>query len=234
MDSMNEDEFIGEPMENVPQRDPDYHCNGRKKQRANGSLRRDEEGRTLFAGYCRNRAGKGTDHVGEGRCDRHGGATLRGEEHPNFKHGLFADVVREEDRDLLASIDGVDNAEGLQEMINYELLRVRRAIEFLEGEENSGTFFDAFHRILEASKETGIGPDDIGALAKLLDSGQKALIDRMDHIRKMMKTYQELTDGQKINLGGELAHRHGGDPDGAPLSIEWKRSSLEEEASGDE
>lgn len=229
---MDEDELIGEPMENVPQREPDYYCNGRKKQRSNGSLRRDEEGRTLFGGYCRNRAGKGTDHVGEGRCDRHGGATLRGEEHPNFEHGLFSDHLSPEDRELLDAIDGVSNAEGLQSMINYELLRLRRAIGYLEdnSEDQPRTFYDAFERVLdEAVASGGLEPADIGNLAKLLDSGNDALLRRMEQLRKMMRTYQELTDGAKINLGGELSHRHGGDPGGSPISIEWQRSSLEEE-----
>ena len=226
---MDEDELIGEPIENVPQKDPDYQCNARKSEKR-------EEGPNLFRGYCKNRAGKGTDHVGEGRCDRHGGASPRGEDHPSFKHGLFSDHLSDEDREAMAAIEGTSNPEALQSMINYELLRLRRAVAYLEGEEDdSRTFFDAFERVLdEATASGGLEPADIGQLAKLLDSGSEALLRRMDQIRKMMRTYQELTDGQKISLDGDLSHTHAGDPEAPPVSIEWKRSSLEEDYDGDE
>ncbi len=36
---------------------------------------------------CKRPAGWGTDHVGSGRCRMHGGASVKGVEHPNFKHG---------------------------------------------------------------------------------------------------------------------------------------------------
>lgn len=39
--------------------------------------------------FCQNRAGHGTDHVGEGRCKFHGGSSLKGLDRPNFKHGKY-------------------------------------------------------------------------------------------------------------------------------------------------
>lgn len=39
---------------------------------------------------CRQPAGWGTDHVGSGRCKLHGGASLRGIEHPNFVDGAHS------------------------------------------------------------------------------------------------------------------------------------------------
>lgn len=39
-------------------------------------------------GPCREPAGWGTKHPGEGRCKLHGGKSPRGEESPNFVHGL--------------------------------------------------------------------------------------------------------------------------------------------------
>ena len=36
---------------------------------------------------CELRAGWGTDHVGEGRCKLHGGASPRGADSPSFRHG---------------------------------------------------------------------------------------------------------------------------------------------------
>lgn len=43
--------------------------------------------RTRSGGRCKHPAGWGTSHVGQGRCKLHGGASLRGPEHPNFTHG---------------------------------------------------------------------------------------------------------------------------------------------------
>ena len=39
---------------------------------------------------CKRPAGWGTDHVGEGRCKLHGGATPRGPLHPRYKHGKYS------------------------------------------------------------------------------------------------------------------------------------------------
>ncbi|WP_455448298.1 hypothetical protein [Natrinema thermotolerans] len=60
---VNEEDLIGKPLEEVPEQPPDYDCNAR----------RHDDG--TFEGYCGARAGKGTDHVGEGRCSNHGGAS---------------------------------------------------------------------------------------------------------------------------------------------------------------
>jgi len=40
--------------------------------------------------HCQKPAGWGTDHVGEGRCRKHGGLSLRGPAQPQFKHGKQA------------------------------------------------------------------------------------------------------------------------------------------------
>jgi hypothetical protein len=58
---VDESELIGEPLEEAPEQSSDYDCNARKSDGG------------VFQGYCGARAGKGTDHVGEGRCSNHGG-----------------------------------------------------------------------------------------------------------------------------------------------------------------
>jgi len=58
----NEDDLVGQPPEDVPKRDPtDEDC----------MAKRTDDG--TFVGYCRAWPGRGTDHVGEGRCKNHGG-----------------------------------------------------------------------------------------------------------------------------------------------------------------
>ena len=47
---------------------------------------------------CRNTAGKATNHVGQGRCKYHGGATP-------IKHGAYSKVVRHQLRHVMEEID---------------------------------------------------------------------------------------------------------------------------------
>lgn len=46
---------------------------------------------------CKRRAGWGTDHVGEGRCKQHGGASPSGKDHGQYEHGGFAEKLDEDD-----------------------------------------------------------------------------------------------------------------------------------------
>lgn len=65
---VNEDELLGEPLDEIPEKPADYDCNARKwDERGDGAK--------VFKGYCGARAGKGTGDVGEGRCSKHGGAS---------------------------------------------------------------------------------------------------------------------------------------------------------------
>lgn len=65
IDDVDEEELVGEPLEDVPKISPDAKCRGRRTE--------GPEGEKVFAGYCGARAGKETNHLGEGRCKFHGG-----------------------------------------------------------------------------------------------------------------------------------------------------------------
>lgn len=82
----DEENPIGQPSEEVPRIEPDDKCRGKRSTRT-------DDGELIFQGYCRNPAGKGTDHFGEGRCKFHGGASTgapKGNQNP-LKHALNAD-----------------------------------------------------------------------------------------------------------------------------------------------
>lgn len=82
----DEEELLGEPLDDVPKRDPDYDCNARKWKWED----EDEKEQQLFKGYCNNRAGFKTDHVGAGRCKYHGGAAGAPKNNVNAaKHNLY-------------------------------------------------------------------------------------------------------------------------------------------------
>lgn len=81
----SENEFIGQLLNDVPKRPPAEDCNGRRWDRREG------DSELVFVGYCQNRAGKGTDHVGEGRCKFHGGAADNtGRSNGNYQHGAYS------------------------------------------------------------------------------------------------------------------------------------------------
>jgi hypothetical protein len=91
---VDEDELIGKPLDEVPEQDPtDEACMGRRWEK------QDDE--KVFRGYCGAWPGKGTDHVGEGRCSKHGGAGGSGGEREDagapedntnaVTHGAYAD-----------------------------------------------------------------------------------------------------------------------------------------------
>lgn len=84
---------------------------GRKKQSRDGELVRTEGGKAVFGGYCKAWPGKGTDHLGEGRCSNHGGAgegagapegNANGVSHGAYtdKSKLYESEFSERERDL--------------------------------------------------------------------------------------------------------------------------------------
>lgn len=81
-----EEHFIGKESSSVPTVEPDEYCNGKKVDRT-------DAGETVFTGYCRNPAGKGTGHLGEGRCKYHGGCSTGapGGNQNRTTHALNAD-----------------------------------------------------------------------------------------------------------------------------------------------
>ncbi len=100
---VNEDELIGKPLEVAPtQESTGKRCMGKRKQSREGEVVRDDDGNALFAGYCGSWPGKGTDHVGEGRCSNHGGNNGGSREDAGapedntnaVSHGLFAETNR--------------------------------------------------------------------------------------------------------------------------------------------
>jgi len=80
---VDEEQCLGEALGDVPEQPADYYCNARKS----------DDG--AFAGYCGARAGKGTDHVGEGRCSNHGGNAGAPEDNTNaVTHALYVETNR--------------------------------------------------------------------------------------------------------------------------------------------
>lgn len=85
-------------------------------------------GKTRGGGQCQRPAGWGTQHVGEGRCKLHGGASLRGEQSPTFKTGRYSKYLN---ASLTAKLDMVEDDNPLDLLPE---LQVQRALfaEYIE------------------------------------------------------------------------------------------------------
>jgi len=148
---------------------------------------------------CKLPAGWGTDHVGEGQCKLHGGAAIKkGRDNPNFKHGLFSDYLDEEDQETIEVLEQYEDAEKMDELINWRLARLRRAVEALQDEADQRSFWDAFEELVAQTGNPE--PDQIEELAKMLSSGNRAMQDEIDLVRKLIKDRNKIAEGEDVNL----------------------------------
>jgi len=101
------EDLVGEPVENVPEREPGEYCNAR----------RTKDG--TFVGYCRRTSGWGTDSD-SGRCSSHGGSSDGAPEgndwaatHGAYSKSFVKDFLRDEEierveqfEELAGSVEG--------------------------------------------------------------------------------------------------------------------------------
>lgn len=134
-----------------------------------------------------------------GKCDIHGGKSLKGEESPTFKHGLFSDHLSDEDRQAIDALDEYDDAEKLDELINWRLARLRRAVRSLNDRADERTFWDAFEEIV--NKTEPVGEEEISELANMLAKGNRAMQEEIDLVRKLIKDRNKIAEGEDVNVG---------------------------------
>lgn len=170
-------------------------------------------------GGCGLPAGWGTDHNGVGGCKLHGGKSPKGDEHPNFKHGLFSDYLSEEDRDTIDALEEFDDAEKLDELINWRLARLRRAVRALS-DEDERNFWDAFAEIVDSAGP--VGADEIHELAAMLDRGNRAMQNEIDLVRKLIKDRNKVAEGESVQV------EHSGEVDGQRTLGEDEKDMLRE------
>lgn len=90
---------------------------------------------------CKRPAGWGTDHVGTGKCKLHGGASLKGAQHPNFKTGVNS-IYRDYLPDGIKSkVEAFENADPLD--LTHELAVTRALLADFLSRFVEGTRLDA-------------------------------------------------------------------------------------------
>jgi hypothetical protein len=133
-----------------------------------------------------------------GKCDVHGGKSKKGEDHPAFEHGLFSDYLSEEDRQAAEALEGVDNAEKLEDLINWRLVRLRRYLREMSDEDEL-SFWDAFRDVVHAADE--VTDEEIRELAKMLSNHEQAVQMEIDLVRKLIKAHDKVA-GEGSGIGG--------------------------------
>jgi len=199
----DESELIGDvTIKEAPKEPPtDERCRGKKKLKRDGETVTNAVGTSMFGGYCRNWPGKGTDHVGEGRCSLHDGTFGTGKDNPNFEHGLFSDVVRPEDRGTLEAIEDMETTAKLESTLNMQVLKLRRAIEGMEDKDRA-SFLDVFQDMVDGSlgADGELDKQQLMYLAKMLGQNDQAIREWMDLIRKTAKDLHKMQDGETKNV----------------------------------
>ena len=137
-----------------------------------------------------------------GKCDVHGGKSKKGRENGNFRHGLFSDYLSDEDRQAIDALEEYDDGEKLEELINWRLARLRRALRQMSEEEEM-SFWDAFNSIVNRTGE--IESKEIRELAKMLDRNNRAMQDEIDLVRKLIKDHNKIVEGEKqVHEAGDV------------------------------
>jgi len=142
------------------------------------------------------------------KCDIHGGKSLKGAESPTFEHGLFSDYLSEEDRETIDALGEFDDAAKLNELINWRLARLRRAVRALSDEQER-SFWDAFAEIVDSAGP--IEAEEIRELATMLDRGNRAMQDEIDLVRKLIKDRNKIAEGEDVNVSWRELMANGDD-----------------------
>ncbi|MFC7188201.1 HGGxSTG domain-containing protein [Halorubrum yunnanense] len=124
---------------------------------------------------CQLPAGWGTD-TDAGRCKLHGGATPSGPDHPAYTHGLYSDALREEDRDLLATVEGVRRERKLADTLNVAIVKLHRAAE--SGEADGKAIRDWMDTIRTLAKDLDKVAD--GETIRMIDDDDDPDLDALE------------------------------------------------------
>lgn len=187
---------------------------------------------------CKQPAGWGTNHAGEGRCKLHGGKSTgpkdrkkqsRSQKKNNNaeKHGLFSKYLPEETMSLVNSMEDLNTIDILWDNIKVQYAAIIRSqkIMYVDNKED-----DDIHAIKKRTFEAG-GEDAIATDVELqvITAGEKqanflqSQSRAMTTLSKMIKDYEELcksdlaTEQQKLRI--EKLKKEVGDSEDKPIAI---------------
>jgi hypothetical protein len=136
-----------------------------------------------------------------GKCHYHGGATP-------LQSGIYSDVVREEDAEVLDALEDIQTAQKLEETLNLQLMKLRRAVELTDNPDGDRDFWEMFEQLVEHASDTGeLDSKLVRELSKMLQGPGRTQRELMDLVRKTAKDLHKIRDGETVNV------EHGADSD---------------------
>lgn len=160
---------------------------------------------------CQQKAGWGTDHVGEGRCKLHGGMSKGVKKNNNAeKHGLFSKYLPQETMDLVNNMESLNNIDILWDNIKIQYAAIIRSqqIMYVKDREDDDIHVIEKTVIGETPKKDEITVNKLQVItanerqSNFLQSQSRA----MTTLSKMIRDYEELcesslaTEYQKLRI----------------------------------
>lgn len=129
-----------------------------------------------------------------GKCYYHGGATP-------LQNGIYSDVVREEDRAILDALEDISTARKLEQTLNLQLMKLRRAVKLTSNPDEAADFWEMFEALVEsAAQAEELDPSLVRELTQMLQAPDRSQRELMDLIRKTAKDLHKITDGETVQV----------------------------------
>lgn len=134
-----------------------------------------------------------------GKCGYHGGkgGAPSGPDNGNWKDGLASNVVRPEDQELLDAIEKLTTAEILRETLEYQTMKLFRALESMESTERQDVL-DAIAGLINRVEDPST--DDLAAVAQMLGENNRAMREQIKLIIRNAEKLHKITDGEQVTV----------------------------------
>jgi hypothetical protein len=141
-----------------------------------------------------------------GKCGYHGGkgGAPSGDDNGQWKHGLTSGVVRPQDEPLLEAVEGLSPAEMLQEILEYQVMKLYRALDSLESEHQTD-IMDALAGLINSIENPETA--DLREVAKMLGQNERVIQEQIQLIVRTAEKLNKIRDGETVNV------QHGADGD---------------------
>lgn len=123
-----------------------------------------------------------------------GGGAPTGPENGSWRHGLYSQWLSPEDREAIRQLEGEDAPEKLAVLIDHHMARYLRAAKEVDGP----AIEDVMATINGEQQKDG----------EQLEMKDEPLAHRAELLTKMIRRYEELTDGKKYQVSGQVDHTH--------------------------
>ena len=128
-----------------------------------------------------------------GKCHYHGGATP-------IKNGIYSPVVRDKDREILNKLEDIETAQKLEETLNLQIMKLRRAVELADNPDGEN-FWDMFGQLVDSAADGGeLDATVVRELTKMLEAPGRTQRELMDLIRKTAKDLHSIREGEDVNV----------------------------------